>query len=117
MGREEQVMSTIKSQIIKKGLALRLRTNQEFTDDCGTIRKAGEEWLVRKEGRYLPKVFEDVVGMVKPTPITESQALTLKATQSFVDIYEEMLSRPQRQILKEDNYCVILEPWDTETRT
>jgi len=140
--REEQVMSTIKSVIIKKGLALRLRTNQEFTDDCGTIRKAGEEWLVRKEGRYLPKVFEDVVGMVKPTPITESQALTLKATQSFVDfykvsrkageewllttaeasshivdIYEEMLSRPQRQILKEDNYCVILEPWDTETRT
>merc|ERR1711976_1093471 len=127
-------------EIVKEGTALRIKALRDFNDGSQD-RRAGEEWLVRREGRYLPKVHETVVGLVKPTSITEGQALILRATQSFVDfykvnrkageewllttedasshildIYEELVSQPKRTILKEEQYCVILDPWDKESR-
>ena len=53
-------------QILTPGHALRLRAQQDLTDNSGTPRATGEEWLVRDIGAFLPGVFEEVcvcVGM------------------------------------------------------
>lgn len=51
-------------------------------------RKAGEVWLARKQGAYLPSVDEEVVLIVDGKVLTDKKALHLRATANFRDIYE-----------------------------
>eukprot|EP00296_Roombia_truncata_P007928 JP446387.1.p1 GENE.JP446387.1~~JP446387.1.p1 ORF type:complete len:309 (+),score=78.86 JP446387.1:93-929(+) len=50
---------------------------------------AGEEWLVRMQGSYLPNAYEEVVRKVDAQILTEEVALRLKATRAFVDVFEK----------------------------
>ena len=81
------VVQTVKAQIIKANTALKLRARARFTDRAGVTREVGEEWLVRKDGAYLPAVEEEVLGSVEAKVLTEKDALHLEAVKSFTDVF------------------------------
>jgi len=138
---EESIIETIKACVIRKGQALRVKAEQEFTDHNGVVRKAGEEWLVRTLGKYLPNAHASIVNLQDSIDVTEDQALILRASQNFTDIYgierrageewllktsdttshildvyEEKVSVPRLQILSEKQYAVIIDPWNQEKK-
>merc|ERR1719359_1521855 len=86
---EVTVVDHIKSVIVKNNTALRLRALRATTDtlDRSIQRKAGEEYLVRRSGAYLPSVDEEVIGVVNANIITEKKALQLSAEKTFIDVY------------------------------
>eukprot|EP00727_Mastigamoeba_balamuthi_P009005 m51a1_g4727 putative major vault protein (834) ;mRNA; r:336372-339489 len=84
---EESVQEKVSSIIIKDNEALRLRARSDFTDDRGARRVAGEQWLVRESGAYLPDVLEEVLGTVKAVVLTPQTALHLVATNGFADVF------------------------------
>jgi major vault protein len=132
---EVQVVEVIKAIIVKDNQALRLRARQACTDRKGTARAAGEEWLIRDTGAYLPGVNEEVVGTINAYVLTEKTALHLLATRTFVDVsgkkrkageewlvtikdcethipdvYEQVVGVVQATTLTNRQFCVILDP-------
>jgi len=111
-------------------------------DYLGKERKAGEEWLVKMEGSYLPDVNEDVVTTVKAFVLTYNSALHVRALSNFVDSYgverkagtEWLVTNQQTElyipdvheevtnqqvgliVLGSHHYCVIKDPVDEYDR-
>ncbi|CAB4056261.1 MVP [Lepeophtheirus salmonis] len=52
--KEVEVVKTITATVIHENEALKLSAARETLDRSGCKRVAGEEWLVRKPGAYLP---------------------------------------------------------------
>merc|ERR1712159_728878 len=79
----------IKSVVIKENTALRIRAIRASTDTMNRSvqRKAGEEYLIRRSGAYLPSVDEEVVDVVSASIITDKKALQLSAIKTFTDVY------------------------------
>ena len=121
--------------------ALRLKATRETTDRDGKCRVAGEEWMVRKVGAYLPgahevvvrkctafvltdkiavhviakKTFKDQLGIKRKNG--EQYLITLNDMESFIpDVYEEVVGAVQIITLTERQYCVILNPIGTSSR-
>lgn len=138
---EVEVVETVKSQVIKANQALRLITRQSCTDRQGNRRRAGEEWLVREEGAYLPGVDEEVVGVINACVLTERKALHLKAKRTFSDIfgrqrkagdewlvtiedaeihipdvYEQVVGEVEIATLSDREWCIVLDPIDAERK-
>eukprot|EP01124_Arcella_intermedia_P008693 TRINITY_DN1554_c0_g1_i1.p1 TRINITY_DN1554_c0_g1~~TRINITY_DN1554_c0_g1_i1.p1 ORF type:complete len:820 (+),score=144.81 TRINITY_DN1554_c0_g1_i1:62-2521(+) len=134
---EAQVVEIAKALIIKPNQALRLKAKKECVDSTGAARKAGEEWLVRTEGAYLPDVHEDVRETVNAYVLTEKKALHLSAVTTFTDIrkvvrkageqwlvtlreaethipdvYERVVGEVAITTLTSRQYCMILDPVD-----
>lgn len=86
---EVQVAAAVSAIIIKPNQALRLRARKEIKDIYGIGRKAGEEWLVREAGAYLPDVNEEVVETVSAVVLTDKKALHLQAVQTFTDVFKK----------------------------
>ncbi len=86
---EVEVVETVRAVVIKPNTALRLRARKECKDHTGTTRKAGEEWLVRDTGAYLPGVDEVVVTEVAAAVLTDKTALHLRAIRSFTDVHKK----------------------------
>lgn len=84
---EVEILDSIKASIIKANQALKLRARRQSVDVYGKTRQAGEMWLVRECGEYLPLVDEVVEGTVKATILTEKTALHLRARRAFTDVY------------------------------
>ncbi len=84
---EVVVVETVKAITIKPNQALRLSARQNCRDRNDTPRRAGEEWLVREEGAYLPGVDEEVQDIIDAYILTEQKALHLKAKRTFNDIF------------------------------
>lgn len=84
---ELEIVREVKSKIIVKPNALKIKALRNFTDSKGNKRVAGEQWLIYDEGAYLPHIFEEVVEEVKATILDEKTAIHLRALNSFVDIY------------------------------
>jgi len=84
---EVQVLEVIRAQIIKPNQALKLRARRQTQDRQGKVRGAGEEWIYRETGAYLPGVDEEVVEVVNAYVLTEKKALHLKATRTFTDVF------------------------------
>lgn len=82
---EVQVVEIVRAIIIRPNEALRLRARRECESSDGVTRTAGEEWLVREEGAYLPDVHEEVRETVKAYILTDKKALQLEAVSSFTD--------------------------------
>jgi major vault protein len=59
-----EVVETVKPTVLKPNQALRLIARQNCTDRHGNRRRAGEEWLVRSEGAYLPGLDEEISGII-----------------------------------------------------
>lgn len=132
---EVKVWETVVDQIIKPNQALKLQANRAFTSSDGVARRAGEQWLIRKLGSYLPTVEEKVVSMVAATVLTEKRALHLRATHTFTDVYgkvrkagqewlitvdksqthiadifEEVVGTVEMTTLGKQQYCVVVNP-------
>jgi len=128
-------VETIASTIIKSNEALRLKARNSFKSRDGVERKAGEEWLFREEGAFLPDVEEVVVGKVKAHVLTERVALHMRSTRTFTDIFgklrkageewlvtvneaetyipdihEVVVSNPEIISLSNRQYCVVVNP-------
>lgn len=79
----------IKSIVIKPNTALKLKPSRRFTDRKNVERKAGEEWLIRETGSYLPDTYENVVEVISGTVINDKICVHLRATREFTDVYKE----------------------------
>ena len=84
---EVKILDTLRATIVQPGTALKLRARQETKDAGGVTRQAGEEWLMRKAGAYLPGVYETILETVQPLVLTERRAIHLRALRTFADEY------------------------------
>lgn len=84
---EVQVVEITRAIVVKPNQALKLRARKACTDRSKHERKAGEEWLVRTSGAYLPGVDEEVIETVNSVVLTDKKALHLKATKTFTDVF------------------------------
>jgi major vault protein len=85
---EEEVRDRQQALTIKKGQALKLQAKETFKDQkSGTVRKAGEMWLVTTPGNYRLEVEEKYMTILESYIITDKRALHLKADQNFKDCY------------------------------
>jgi len=132
---EVQVVEIIRATVIKPNEALKLRARKGCVDRDGNERAAGEEWLVRKTGAYLPGVDEEIVATVKAHILTPQKAVHLRATKTFKDafgrrrlagaewlvtfddaethlpdVYEEVVGEVRITTLNNRQYCVVLDP-------
>ena len=85
---EEKMLDIVKAEVIKPGSALKLRARKDFIDRNNIKRKAGEEWLARDNGVYLPGVNEEKVNIVRAITLTEKVAIHLRAVKAFTDVFE-----------------------------
>nr|XP_058948197.1 major vault protein-like isoform X1 [Pocillopora verrucosa]XP_058948198.1 major vault protein-like isoform X1 [Pocillopora verrucosa] len=139
--KEVEVVENILATIIQPNQAIRLRARKETKDRDDNLRVAGEEWLVKKIGAYLPGAYEEVVDVVNAYVLTEKKALHLQSTRTFKDdtgvlrkngeewlitmadteahipnVYEEVVGVVDITTLNNRQYCVILDPVDKDGR-
>jgi major vault protein len=81
---EVELMSAF---VIGHSQALRLKAITETIDCKGVARRAGEEWLVRDTGAYMPSIDEEVVDTVVGIVLTEKRAVHMCAYKTFTDVY------------------------------
>jgi major vault protein len=135
--KEVLVEEQIRATVIKTNQAIRLLARKECNDRSGTPRVTGEEWIVKKNGAYLPGAYEEVVSIVDAHVLTEKKALHLRAIRSHVDeynkkrlngeewlitfsdtdshipnVYEEVVGVIKVTTLNSRQYAVILDPTD-----
>ena len=121
----------------KPNCAIKLRAIRATVDKYSIERKAGEEWLIRESGDYLPQVREEFVEEVKAIILTEKKGIQLRAIKTFVnvygknrrageewlltiedsdthipDVYETLVETIDAVILNNRQYCYILDPVD-----
>lgn len=138
---EEEVVALVTPIVVKHHQGIRLRATRKFRDGSGKERLAGEEWLVREEGPYIPDVFEEVVGMVNARILDDRTALHLRATRTFKDaygverragqewlvtkdmseahipdVYEEVVRQVAIKVLSDRQFAVIVNPVDEAGR-
>jgi len=136
---EVQVVDVVRATIVQPRQALRLRARCEMTSRDGILRTAGEEWLVRQPGAYLPGVDEEVRGIVEAIVLTPTKALRMRAVRSFTDvsgtkrkageewlvtnamedmhipdIYETVVGEINITILNNRQYAVVVDPVDSK---
>jgi len=136
---EVQVVEIVRANVIKPLQALRLRATKAFVRGDVT-RRAGEEWLYREVGAYLPEVEEEVVETVNAFILTDKKALHLRSIKTFVDskkkkrvageewlvtladeeahipdVYEKVVGEVPVTVLTSRQYCVILDPVNGKT--
>jgi len=136
---EVTVVELIRARVIKNNEALKLRARKATLDKSKISRKAGEEWLVREAGAYLPGVDEEIIDSVQAYVLTESKALHLRARRTFTDqyekdrqageewlvtclnnpthipdIHEEVIGPVGITVLNNRQYCYVLDPVDSE---
>lgn len=130
------MVKEVKANIIKPCHGLRLKAKQTFTKNKEE-RKAGEEWIVRTPGAYIPDVYEEVVSLLSPNIIGDQEALYIRAVQSYkdcygvthkagdewlisreisswhlLDVYEILVKVENLITLGKDDYVVITNPYD-----
>lgn len=138
---EEAIINVVSAEVIKPNTALRLRARKNTKDSSGTLRKTGEEWLIRENGSYLPAIDEEYIQVVQGVILTEKKALKIRALSDFTDIYgikrkagedwlvtstlaqlhipdvyEVVVGEVQAITLSNRQYCVVLDPYDEKTR-
>jgi len=134
---EVQVVEITRAIIIKPNQAVRLKARKDTVDFEGKPRRAGEEWLVRVEGAYLPDVHEEVRETISAYVLTEKKALHLSAITTFTDVrknlrkageqwlvtlgetethipdvHERVVGEVPITTLTTRQYCVVLDPTD-----
>lgn len=132
-----EVVRDVNPITIKPNTALKLRALRATKDKYSIERKAGEEWLIRETGDYLPSVEEEVVEEVKAIVLTEKKAVQLKAVMEFTDrynkkrkageewlltiketdthipdVYEVLMGTVNAVVLNNRQFCYILDPVD-----
>ena len=134
---ECEIIKEINPLTVRPNCALKLRAIRATKDKYGNERKAGEEWLIRETGDYLPQVNEEFVLEFKAIILTEQKAIHLRAIKSFTDVYhndrkageewlltikdtdthipdvyEVLVGTMKTDVLNNRQYCYILDPVD-----
>lgn len=134
---EVKIVIEIKPSTIEANRAIKVRAKRETKDHKGVERNAGEEWLIRDIGFYIPGIDEVIVESVFGYIIDDVTALLLEAKQTFVDaygverkageewlvtnknvsthfvdVYERFIKKLSMTVLREDEFCYILNPKD-----
>lgn len=76
--------------VVEKNQALMLKALREFTDDvgdCVTTHCAGDQWLFKGPGTYIPRVEAQIIQTVHSSVIQHSQALRLRAKNATTDCH------------------------------
>jgi major vault protein len=133
---EVQVVEIVRAIVIKPLQALRLRAKKEFADPTAKVtRKAGDEYLVKTAGAFIPQVEEEVVETVSAYVLTDKKALHLQALRTFIDAFgatrkageewlvtlaqteahipdvnEKLIGEVSITTLTNRQYCVVLDP-------
>jgi len=84
---EAEELELVNATVIQHSQALRLKAITETTDRAGVHRYAGEEWVFRETGAYMPSIDEEIVQLVRANILTERTALHLNALKTFTDVY------------------------------
>ena len=138
--QEVLLVRKIESIVIEKNQAIRIKASKNSTDGCGKKRLAGAQYLVRTEGSYLLDVCEEFVSIVKAVILDDNTALHLSADYDFTDVYgierkagthwlvtylnspqhicdvyETQVAIENRIVLGQDDFCVILNPFNNTT--
>lgn len=134
--KEVEVVDKRKAIIIKPNTAVKLRAIRETMDRNGKQRVAGEEWMLKKNGAYLPGVYEEVVESCTAIFLTDKVAVHVVANQSFKDeklnktrksgeeylvtvndtetfipdVYEKVVGTVNITTITNRQYCVIVNP-------
>ena len=137
--KEVEVISTENAVIVMPNEALRLAAMRDTVDRDGSRRVAGEQWMVRRPGAYLPGVYEKVVQKCAATVINDKAAVHVRALRSFTDqlgvrrkngeeylitlkemeafipdVYEDTVGMVGITTLTVRQYCVVLNPIGTD---
>lgn len=137
-----RIVTNVSNYLIAPNEALRLRAGRDLVDVSGKKRVAGEEYLVRTVGSYLPILDEVVVGKIQATVLTAKRALHVRANISFTDqfgnerkvgqeyivtnedtesfipgVEEEIISHIGITTLTNREYCIVRDPYDEENAT
>jgi major vault protein len=66
---DEDILDVRKAYVISDKVALHLRAIKTFTDQYGTDRRAGDEWLIEKQrtDTHILDAYEDIVSLVDIT--------------------------------------------------
>ena len=97
---EVQVVEIVRAAVVKPNQALKLRARKECTDQSGKRRLAGEEWLWRDTGAFLPNVDEETVNAYV---LTEKKALHLRANRTFTDVFNKKRKAGEEWIVTFDD--------------
>ncbi|CAF1003423.1 unnamed protein product [Adineta steineri] len=133
--KEVSVEEQINATIIGPNQAIKLSAKREITDRMGEHRVAGENWLVKTPGAYLPLAYEIVINIENAHVLTNKNALHLRALKTFTDdfgqtrnngdewlvtieqtethilnVYEELITIIDITVLNSRQYCAILDP-------
>jgi len=133
--KEVEVVGQHKAIVVKPNTAIKLRATRETVDRNGKNRVAGEEWLLKKNGAYLPGVYEEVVETCTATFLTDKVAVHVSAIQTFTDetgkqrksgeeylitvnemetfipdVFEQVVGKVDITTLTNRQYCVIMNP-------
>jgi len=133
--KEVEVIGEQKAIVIKPNTAIKLRATRETVDRDGRNRVAGEEWMTKKNGAYLPGVYEEIVESCTATFLTDKVAVHVIATQSFTDdsgkqrksgeeylitvndmetfipdVYEKVIGKVNVTTLTNRQFCIIVNP-------
>eukprot|EP00092_Neocalanus_flemingeri_P014299 GFUD01015420.1.p1 GENE.GFUD01015420.1~~GFUD01015420.1.p1 ORF type:complete len:861 (+),score=260.41 GFUD01015420.1:161-2743(+) len=133
--KEIEVVGQHKAIVIKPNTAIKLRATRETVDRNGKNRVAGEEWILKKYGAYLPGVYEELVESCTATFLTDKVAVHVIAAQTFTDetgkqrksgeeylitvnemetfipdVYEQVVGKVNITTLTNRQYCVIVNP-------
>jgi major vault protein len=135
--KNASVENIIDAIIILPNTAIRLRAISETVDLYGVKRIAGEEWLIKEEGSYIPNINELFVNKEEAYTLTDKTAILLSASADFTDIYgikrvagsewlitmenadqhicdvkENFIEKRDIIVLSSRQYCVILNPYE-----
>ncbi|KAJ7387908.1 hypothetical protein OS493_001260 [Desmophyllum pertusum] len=114
--KEVEVVETILATIIQPNQAIRLTARKETKDRDGTLRVAGEEWLVKRlKALHLrsTRTFKDDKGILHKNG--EEWLITMADTEAHIpNVYEEVVGVVDITTLNNRQYCVILDPVDKD---
>jgi len=133
---EVHIVEVVRAVIIKPNQALKLRARKLTADKFKNKREAGEEYLIKTTGAFLPGVDEEIVETVNAYVLTEKKALHLRATRTFTDVfgksrkageewlvtfadaethipdvYEQVVGEVKLTSLSNRQWCVVCDPW------
>ena len=74
-GAHETVVRKCSAYVLTDQSAVHVKAKKTFTDQLGTKRKNGEEYLITLNEMecFIPDVYEEVVGSVTITTLTDRQ--------------------------------------------
>ena len=115
-----RIVSTVTNHLIAADEALHIRASRDLIDFEGKKRLAGEEYLVKFVGSYLPILDEVVLAKLTATILTPKVALLLQAKLTFTDQFGKRRKVGERWLVTQqdtDSYIPGVEETIVHTQT